>query len=134
MRIAYRGSRRVAVVSLAAAALALVLAARPGAAADVTCLLVSPEFDRSQAVSTACVSCHDGTCAAAVTSERSHPVERSYASAWMRRRFDLRSIPDAALVLSNGCVTCASCHDGRSGLPHRTAQPVVRLCQGCHDR
>jgi hypothetical protein len=113
---------------------ALALAARRGAAADPTCLLASADFDRSRCTSAACLSCHDGTCAPSVSGERSHPVDRPYANAWLRGTLSLRSIPAAELVLAAGVVTCATCHDGASPMPHRTAIPRDRICQGCHDR
>jgi Cytochrome c7 and related cytochrome c len=124
------GAARAALVACAA----LALGATRGGAADVVCLLSTPDFDRSACSSAACLSCHDGTCASAVSSERSHPVDRVYATGWLARRVDLRSIPDRELVLAGGLVTCATCHDGASGLRHRTAVPVARLCQGCHER
>jgi Cytochrome c7 and related cytochrome c len=137
VRIAHRERSSASLAARAAAIVAcvtLALAGSGAAAADVDCLLASPDFDRSTCSSSACLSCHDGTCAAAVSSERSHPVDRVYATGWLARRVDLRSIPDRELVLADGLITCASCHDGASALRHRTAVPVARLCQGCHDR
>lgn len=128
---AARGTPRAAAV---AACAALALAAARGVASDPTCLLASPGFDRSRCTSGVCLSCHDGTCASAISGERSHPVERAYAPAWLRRTAGLRSIPAPELVLSAGVVTCATCHDGGSALPHRTAIPQNRICQGCHER
>jgi formate-dependent nitrite reductase cytochrome c552 subunit len=122
------GTTRAAIL---AACAALALAPVRGAA-DSTCLLASADFDRARATSAACLSCHDGSCASAVSGDRSHPVDRAYASGWLRGTLSLRSIPARELVLSAGVVTCATCHDGRSGLPHHTAMPQARICEGCH--
>ncbi|HET7827008.1 MAG TPA: hypothetical protein VFK90_16855, partial [Anaeromyxobacter sp.] len=107
--------------AILAACAVLALASRRVGAADPTCLLATADFDRSRCSSSACLSCHDGTCAPSVSGERSHPVDRPYASAWLRGTLSLRSIPAPELVLAAGVVTCATCHDGASALPHRTA-------------
>jgi hypothetical protein len=137
MQASHRVRARLGIGSRAAvlgSCAALALCARAGAAPDPTCLLASADFDRSQCSSAACLSCHDGTCAPSVCGERSHPVDRPYANAWLRGTLSLRSIPAPQLVLAAGVVTCATCHDGASALPHRTAIPRNRICQGCHDR
>jgi hypothetical protein len=126
-----RTARRSLFCALAGCGL---LASASVAAATPACLLASPGFDRTRASSAECLSCHDGTCASAVSGERSHPVERLYAIGWVARSASLRPIPDRAIALSEGRVTCASCHDGGATLPHRTALPQDRLCQGCHER
>lgn len=126
-----RTTRPAVLCAIATAALALVAA---GVSGTSTCLLLVPGFQRASADSRACLGCHDGTAAGAVSLHASHPVERVYADAWMERRADLRAIPARELVLAKGLVTCATCHDGASSHPHHTAVPPEGLCRGCHDR
>jgi hypothetical protein len=106
------------------------LALRP-ARPEPICLLTAPGFDRSAGSSAACLSCHDGTAALSV-STHAHPLERSFADAWLAHRADLRGIPARELVLVNGLVTCLACHDGASPHPRHLALPLAELCQGCH--
>jgi predicted CXXCH cytochrome family protein len=92
-----------------------------------------------------CLSCHDGTRANFVTheaipfvspasAERGHPVDVSYpvSSPGFVTSFDL----DPRLALTNGRVTCRTCHGDSS--PQRTSLSVSNegsaLCLSCHRR
>lgn len=99
---------------------------------EPACLLTSSGFERSTAGSAACLACHDGT-AALFVSTHAHPLESSYADAWLDHRAALRGIPVRELVLVGGRVTCVACHDGGSRQPHHVALPPAELCVGCHD-
>ena len=124
---------RTKVVSLLAAGAGAALVLAGHHSAEAQCLLET-SVDRSTVQSRQCLACHDGSGGPAVPVHDSHPVERPYADAWMARRASLRSIPAPEIVLADGPVTCASCHDGAAPNPHQTALPLAQLCQGCHDR
>jgi len=122
-----------AVLSLLAAGSCAALVLVGTHTAEAQCLLQSPGLDRSAVDSRRCLACHDGSAGPAVPLHDSHPVERSYADAWMAQRGHLRAIPAPELVLAAGRVTCATCHAGASPHPASTALPGSRLCQGCHE-
>jgi predicted CXXCH cytochrome family protein len=60
-----------------------------------------------------------------------------YAAAQERGALRLRrpeALP-AAVVLTNGRVTCTTCHDGASDAPHHLARAgtFANVCVSCHD-
>ena len=96
------------------------------------CKLLTPEFDRSSATRATCMVCHDGSAAPPIAEQGCHPVDVPYTRAWLAGSRALNGIIPAALVLSSGRVTCATCHDGASPYPHRTAVDAASLCTACH--
>jgi hypothetical protein len=102
----------------------------------VTCALGSVQ-DRAGTPSSTCMTCHDGSQAA--DARTGHRYDIDYTSA-----FDpnLRPNPqqfNAAIVLSNGKVTCLTCHDPASKLDFHLAGPLDgpaarRMCVACHPK
>ncbi|MDH4163676.1 MAG: cytochrome c3 family protein [Nitrospirota bacterium] len=108
---------------------------------------------RIDAVSSACLSCHDGSIGAPATvrigsfrhgirtgdtaQELSHPVGVSYRRA-MLRRGGLRppETLDRRIRLVNGKVSCASCHNmfSREARLLTVANNRSGLCLECHDK
>jgi len=129
--MAFRSPRKVAALAMSGPLLLLLGEATP---LEVPCLLLDPAFERSACRSEVCLSCHDGSVAREVLRHASHPVEVSYADAWLGGRAGLRSALPDALVLSDGLMTCATCHDGASLHPSRIAVEPGALCTECHDR
>jgi hypothetical protein len=89
--------------------------------------------DRKTADSIGCIVCHDGSVAPVV--ELSHPVDLNYADILLKKPGVLSPGPlPTELVLNNGLVTCATCHDGNSTEPGHTAMPMDRsqMCFACH--
>ncbi|MBI3182985.1 MAG: hypothetical protein HYZ28_12685 [Myxococcales bacterium] len=96
--------------------------------------------ERSSVNSGQCIACHDGSIASHAlfssgAGDGSHAVEIDYeqtrlGSNWLVPGAELPS----ALILSGGRITCATCHDGASAEPHRTALPMIgsAMCFGCH--
>jgi hypothetical protein len=100
-----------------------------------SCELLAPGFRRSSSSTQACLVCHDGTVGRPISLHSpSHPADRSYAGAALTGRASLRPAPPPELVLVDGLVVCATCHDGTSPYPHRVAVAPATLCQSCHDR
>jgi len=93
--------------------------------------------DRATTPSSACMTCHDGS--KAVDARTGHRYDIDYRSAFTQ---DLRPQPDVfnpRIVLSNGKVTCLSCHDPSSSLGSHLASPLDgpverRMCVACHPR
>lgn len=96
-----------------------------------------------------CLSCHDGSVAGSAQPENlagrqlhsaevseTHPVEVSYVKALAVPGKFLVPLLDLPLqvTLTDGKVTCTSCHDGRSALPAKIAMPMAgsALCMACH--
>lgn len=113
---------------------------RPSGKEGVCELLLA---DRSKATSRACLSCHDGVTfpashtAPALDAAGSHPFEVDYDDAWMRHPGSLRprsELPPELQLTLGGKLTCTTCHDGRSRLPHHLAISNDRsaLCRACH--
>jgi predicted CXXCH cytochrome family protein len=102
-----------------------------------------PRVDRRHATSQACLACHDGTVAGEVhfSTERmsrgSHPVDVSYSRAGLEHpdTFHPQGALPGSLVLNDGRVTCATCHDGASREPHKVAvtMSASALCFSCHN-
>lgn len=107
--------------------------------------------ERSKVDSARCIACHDGSVTSAVPysyhstgdlsgldlgARGSHPIEFDYGSASLRRPNRLAPVEqlNPALVLSGGKVTCATCHDGKSPHPYRTAVRMdgSAMCFACH--
>ncbi|BDG05911.1 hypothetical protein [Anaeromyxobacter oryzae] len=120
-----RGARRLGFVAAVAAGMGL-----PARAAG-PCLLEARGFSRQRCVTAECLSCHDGSAAPIRTG---HPVDVAYGASWLARRAALRAAPAPGLVLTDGRLTCATCHDGGSREPHHLASPpgAAGLCGGCH--
>jgi predicted CXXCH cytochrome family protein len=88
-----------------------------------------------------CMSCHDGSVAAHVggLDERGsgrHPVDVDYEAVALQHPESYRA-PGAlpsSVVLTQGMLTCATCHSARSSEPGHTALPMERsrLCLACH--
>jgi hypothetical protein len=101
---------------------------------SVSCTLGSVT-DRSATLSSACMTCHDGS--KAVDARTGHRYDIDYRSAFDQ---SLRPNPqqfDPRIVLSNGKVTCLSCHDPTSKLDFHLAGPLDgpvarRMCVACH--
>ena len=147
-------AQRRSVTRAAELVFVIVVAAFPlerAEAGDAICRL--PFVDRATARSAQCLACHDGSIAPAVHATMAsppfegltaappgddgrHPVEVDYATAELRRPTVLAppAAIDSRLVLSDGKVTCATCHDGRSPLPAHVAVTLDRsaLCLSCH--
>lgn len=98
---------------------------------------------------TYCLGCHDGTVSCLVTTsvatsaagERvvalpsaNHPVDVPYPVA--RKSFRPRADVERTLPLTNGRVTCETCHSGDPSSPAQLTVPNTRsrLCLTCHDR
>jgi len=91
-----------------------------------------------------CLACHDGTVAseafsvsrssfdATPSGGRGHPVDVPYPI-W-DRRFRPAAELDRRLVLSEGCVSCTTCHGGSDASRKRLSVPNDRsaLCLCCH--
>jgi len=91
-----------------------------------------------------CLGCHDGTVAREALSVtrtgadvgpaggRGHPVDVPYP-AW-NARFRPAAALDPRLVLSDGCVSCVTCHGGADASRKRLSVPNDRsaLCLCCH--
>ena len=94
--------------------------------------------DRAATDSFKCLSCHDGTVAKSVVGSdphgEQHPVEIDYAPRAAQGYGRLVPRPPPALVLTNGKVTCMTCHDGSSSEPHHTAMSMSgsAMCLACH--
>lgn len=133
--------RRLLATSLAVCTLfGAGLLARPARSntRESVCELATLERDKVR--SAQCLACHDGSIAGAVlhTSEGApHPVEVHYELARLQSPA-ARLVPvgelNPLLVLSNGFVTCATCHNPKSPHPHHTALRMDRsaMCYGCH--
>lgn len=91
-----------------------------------------------------CLGCHDGTVAreavlvsptsaeVAPAGGRGHPVDVPYP-VW-NARFRPVAALDPRLVLSDGCVSCVTCHGGADASRKRLSVPNDRsaLCLCCH--
>ena len=91
-----------------------------------------------------CLGCHDGTVARealpvsrtgaelAPVGGRGHPVDVPYP-VW-NARFRPAAALDPRLVLSDGCVSCVTCHGGADASKKRLSVPNDRsaLCLCCH--
>ena len=102
--------------------------------------------DRSRVRSEFCIGCHDGTVAPGIERHRtyldgrgpagSHPVDVNFSFARLRseRRLRFASELPPNLVLKQGVVTCATCHDGESKLPSHLAMDnrESQMCFACH--
>lgn len=97
-----------------------------------TCALLDPQLERSTSTRASCLGCHDGSAARAIPPDASHPVDVSYAAAWLRGSPRLHAIIPRELALSGGRVTCTTCHDGASRHRRHTALAEARLCTACH--
>jgi predicted CXXCH cytochrome family protein len=107
---------------------------------DVLCELA--RADRARTSSFACIACHDGSIAAAVSLKDSasvgltHPVEVSYREAAAKGNSRLTPIAQMppSLVLVEGNVACVTCHDPKSKREHHLAMPMAgsALCLSCH--
>jgi hypothetical protein len=112
----------------------------PPTAATRTALVAEPcalplVQDRAATPSSACMTCHDGS--KAVDARTGHRYDIEYRSA-----FDsgLRPNPEQfnpKIVLSNGRVTCLTCHDPTSPADFHLAGPLggpvkQRMCVACH--
>jgi len=110
-------------------------AASPSLSTGAVACGLSSVQDRAGTPSSTCMTCHDGSQAA--DARTGHRYDIDYTSA-----FDpnLRPNPQqfiAAIVLSNGKVTCLTCHDPASTLDFHLAGPLDglparRLCVACH--
>lgn len=98
---------------------------------------------------TYCLGCHDGTVSCLVTRSAapptsggrvvappsaSHPVDVAYPA--HRKGFRPLSEVERALPLTEGRVTCETCHSGDPSSPAQLTVPNTRsrLCLTCHDR
>jgi predicted CXXCH cytochrome family protein len=83
--------------------------------------------DRAQTPSSNCAACHETA---------GHPVDVSYAtrSALAPLHFRaLAQVPGSIALGPQGEITCTSCHDGQSQLPHKaTFESSRTLCLACH--
>ena len=75
-----------------------------------------------------CLSCHEGSMGKAVT-DGGHKVDVYY----MKNK-DFNTMPDRAIILVDGKVTCISCHNPYKKEPGRLVMSNVRsrLCLSCH--
>lgn len=135
----------------ALSAVAVVLAASSGFSSARVCEL--GRVDRAHVDSSKCLSCHDGSVAPLVhasipsasfetlsapagQAQGSHPVEVDYFAASARRPALFKAVGalPQGLVLSDGKVTCGTCHDIRSGREHYVAVSMDHsaMCTSCH--
>lgn len=137
--------RITAAALLAAAAIPIVVTAAVPAAGHGGTVALGPcelrTADRRSTSSVRCLSCHDGTTAAAVALPGAsrglgdHPVEVDYE----RSRGDGMPLRPAselppALPLVGGKVACTTCHAADSAEPGHTAMTMTRsaMCFACH--
>jgi len=101
------------------------------------------------AVSSECLSCHDGSRAGHVDAnlgagtwrhsgdgrESPHPIGVNYDMAQARRRdMTPRTMLPKALRLVNGMVGCGTCHDPYSRMPYKLSMERSELCTTCHNK
>jgi hypothetical protein len=101
-----------------ASALALSL---PAAAPEEGCALLRPGAEASPA--TGCLHCHHSAAGAA---HAAHPVDVDYAQAARRAPFAFRTpeqVVARGILLPEGMLRCATCHDARSPWKHKLALP-----------
>ncbi len=94
----------------------------------------------------ACMQCHDGTAAQAVTAQNSdmpahlrrdsgdnHPVGMDYARFADQNpdTYVALSALDQRIKLENGAVTCVSCHQVKTSATANTAQTESNTASGC---
>lgn len=106
--------------------------------------------DRLDANSRECLSCHDGTLSrgfdaqvAGVNWEHtrniglSHPIGVDYAEAYRKkpREYHAPGSLDPRLRLTDGKISCETCHDHYSRYPHLLVMENIRsrLCLSCHN-
>jgi predicted CXXCH cytochrome family protein len=148
--------RSIATGLVLAPAAALLLSAQPArselwtedALARETSGCALGRVSRRSATTATCLSCHDGLSASGIGysspgvagarfAHGSHPVDVDYNRASMKPQAQYRPLSalPSSLVLTDGKVTCVTCHDGSSSEPAHTSLPMdrSRLCFGCHD-
>ncbi len=124
-------------------ALAGLLLLSPAFVSSIESICELRQADRGKVQSRSCVACHDGSLGpaahfslAAEGLGGAHPIDIDYERA--RARHPGRLVPaaqlPASLVLSDGRVTCATCHDGQA---HRRSKVALSmdassLCMSCH--
>ncbi len=144
--------RRHSLATAAAIAIAIAafLASKPVSSADWSeedgvgegiCTL--GRVNRQQATTRSCLTCHDGSVEGnsihaappGHIGANVHPVDVNYLErSAFTERFEPARRLHPALVLQDGKLTCATCHDGLSDQPHHTAITMnhSQLCLSCH--